>query len=139
MAGLTLDAGALIAAEKNDRRFWGFLRVAAQRGVVPTVPAAALAQVWRGARSARLAQLLSSCDVEPLDEPLAKRTGILLGRTATADVADASIVAGAASRGDRILTTDPEDLVPLAQAARGAQVIDLRRVSLSRSRPRRRR
>ena len=31
MAGLTLDAGALIAADRNERRFWRFWKLAMRR------------------------------------------------------------------------------------------------------------
>jgi hypothetical protein len=109
--GLTLDAGALILAERNDRRFWSAWSTA---GAVPRwIPAPALAQVWRGAPSARIANLLRSCTVEPLDEELAKAAGVLLGRSRTSDVIDATVVASAARRGDAILTTDPLDLLRL--------------------------
>lgn len=130
MAGLTLDTGALIAADKDDPRLWLYVRIAGSRGVVPTIPAAALAQAWRGPRSARLAQLLAACEVEPLDESLAKKTGLILARSVTTNVVDASVVAGAHLRGDQILTTDPNDLRRLA--AGGVDVIDLRLLSQKR-------
>jgi len=72
MAGLTLDAGALIAAERNDRGFWSFWSEAIGRDIVPVIPAAALAQAWRDPRQSRLARLVNACSIEALDEPLAK-------------------------------------------------------------------
>lgn len=47
MAGLTLDAGALIAYERGEERVREILAVAYARGLVPTIPAVALAEVWR--------------------------------------------------------------------------------------------
>ena len=123
---MTLDAGALIAADRNDRRFWTYWRLAMSRGVVPTIPAPVLAQVWRGARSARLAQLLAWCDIEVLDEALAKRTGLILGRSRTSDVVDASVMAGASIRGDQVLTTDRGDLTALTSARGRTRIVDLR-------------
>jgi hypothetical protein len=54
--------------------------------------------------------------VEALDDALGRRAGTLLGRTGTADVIDAALVLLAAD-GDMILTSDTDDLEPLATAA----------------------
>lgn len=48
VAGLTLDTGALIAYERGEERVREILAVAYARGLVPTIPALALAEVWRG-------------------------------------------------------------------------------------------
>ena len=120
MAGLTLDTGALISAERNDRGFWAFFKEASDREVVPVIPAPVLAQAWRGPRQARLAQVVNACFVESLDEGLAKASGELLGRAKVSDVVDATVVAGAARRGDAVLTSDPRDLRRLAAVAVGA-------------------
>ena len=130
MAGLTFDAGVLVAAERNDRQFWSFWRVAMERGVVPCVPTTALAQAWRGSRSARLAQLLEACEIDPLDETLAKRSGELCARTRTRDVIGASVVVTATLRGDDILTTDPSELKALLPTRSRIKVIDLRKPKL---------
>jgi hypothetical protein len=115
--GLTLDAGALIAADRDDRRFWAYWRRALELGVVCTVPSPALAQAWRGPRNARLASLLAGCRVEPLTEPLARRAGELCGRSGTADIVDAAVVVSAASRGDEIVTSDVADIRRLVDAS----------------------
>lgn len=115
MAGLTLDAGALIAADRNDRRVWAFWQRTGD--VRMTVPTVVLAQVWRGARHARLSALLANCNIEPLDAVLARAAGELCGRARTSDVVDAAVVASAARRGDDILTGDPSDLRHLASFA----------------------
>src|SRR5512139_3185766 len=61
MAGLTLDAGALIALERNDRRIVALLARARHHGWALVVPEGVVGQVWRdGKRQARLARLLAS-------------------------------------------------------------------------------
>lgn len=122
---MTLDTGALIAAERNDRGFWAFWAETVARGIVPVIPAAALAQAWRGSRQARLAQLVNACFIDPLDEELAKTAGELCGKTKTADIVDATVVASAASRGDAILTSDPRDLRQLSSQTQGVTIIRL--------------
>jgi len=47
VSGITLDAGGLIALDRNDRRVLALVARAAQRGMRITVPATALAQAIR--------------------------------------------------------------------------------------------
>ena len=113
MSGLTLDAGALLAFERNDRRLVGLLAEAIRRGLTLAVPAAVVGQVWRdGRRQSRLARLLSATGVEvvPLDDHGARAAGQLCGVRGTADVVDASVVICARQRGHRIVTSDADDL-----------------------------
>jgi predicted nucleic acid-binding protein len=123
MASFTLDAGALIAADRGDVRFWNFQRQLAKHFEVMTVPTVVLTQVWRGARNANLARALHGCELESLDPELALRAGLLCGQTGTSDAVDAIVVASAARRGDHIITTDPDDLAPLARAARTTGIV----------------
>ena len=111
MAGLTLDAGALIAYERSDERVREILAVAYARGLVPTIPAVALAEVWRGdAKDARVARLLKACSIEALDERLARAAGRLHRATPGSGAIDACIAFGVSERGDAIATSDPDDL-----------------------------
>lgn len=113
MSGITLDAGALIALDRNDRRVVTLLRVAIRERLAIVVPAGVVGQAWRsGARQARLAQFLGSREVsiEPLDDARARAAGQLCGVAGTSDVIDASVVLGAKARGDKILTSDVGDL-----------------------------
>lgn len=122
MAGLTLDAGALIAYERGDERIREILAVAYARGLVPTVPAIALAEVWRGdAKDARVARLLKACAIEPIDEPLARAAGRLRRATPGAGTIDACIAVGVSERGDAIATSDPGDIRKLLGA--GATIL----------------
>lgn len=126
MAGLTLDTGALIAAERGDDRVWAYLRGAKAKRVIATIPAPVLAQAWRGgARGARLAMLLGASIVEILDEDRAKAIGELCGETGTSDIVDASVIVSAASRRDTVLTGDPEDLRALAAIAGRVRIVGL--------------
>lgn len=122
---MTLDTGALIAADRDDRAFWAVWSEAVGRGVVPLIPAGVLAQAWRDARQVRLARVVNACFVQPLDEPLAKAAGELCARSGTSDVIDASVVASAAQRGDAVLTSDPEHLGRLAALMPGVRILDL--------------
>ena len=55
MSGQTLDAGALIAFERNDRAVVALLARALEVGYSLAVPAGVVGQVWRdGRRRARL-------------------------------------------------------------------------------------
>jgi predicted nucleic acid-binding protein len=111
VAGLTLDAGALIAYERGDARVRGILATAYARGFVPTIPAIALAEVWRGdAKDARVARLLKASSIETVDERSARETGRLRRATPGAGTIDACIAVGVRKRGDAIATSDPDDM-----------------------------
>src|SRR5262245_29960359 len=112
MSGLTLDTGALIAFERNDRAVVALLSRALHRGYALAVPAGVVGQAWRdGRRQARLARLLGSkeVEVEALDDQRAREAGQLCGVKAFADVIDASVILCARRRGHRIVTSDAAD------------------------------
>lgn len=114
---LVLDAGALVAIDRNDRAMWVRLKAAHEAGRLPVTHAGVVGQVWRGsARQARLARALAAVDVAPLDEPLGRAAGALLAASGTADVIDAAVVL-LADDGDDIVTSDPDDIARLAEAA----------------------
>ncbi len=115
MAGLTLDAGALIAGDRDDRRFWAFWKEAVTRDADLTVPAVAVAQAWRGSRNARMARIIGACAVEPLDEPAAREVGLLRAVSGANGIVDVAVVLGASRRGDDILTSDARDLRAIAE------------------------
>ena len=125
MKGLTLDAGALIAFERNDRRLVGLLARAVERQLALAVPAGVVGQVWRdGRRQARLARLLGADEVAvvPLDDRAARAAGQLCGARGTTDVIDASVVLCAAARGHHIVTSDAGDLGKLDPARKLIEV-----------------
>ena len=105
-AGVTYDTGALVAAERKEDTIWKLHRSALERGLEPTVPAGVLAQAWRGgSRQFWLARFLTHCEIEPLDEELARRVGVICRKRAVKDVVDVSVVAGALLRGDEVVTS----------------------------------
>ena len=114
---LVLDAGALIALDRNERPMWTRLKAATQSGDLPATHGGVVGQVWRGGpRQARLAAALAGIDTKPLDEELGRSAGGLLGTTGMADVVDAAL-ALLALDGDDIVTLDIEDLETLVAAA----------------------
>ena len=118
MSRVLLDAGALIAIDRNDRAMWQRLAIARRDGVRLVTHGGVLGQVWRRrARHARLAPLLRALDVRPLDGELGKLAGELLARSGLADVIDAALVVLSRDR-DRIYTSDADDILRLAAAAR---------------------
>ena len=126
MTGVTYDSGALIAADRDDRRMWRLHRRILERGQTPLVPAGVLGQAWRGGPQPRLSQLLAGCRVEELTEQIARRAGALLGATSRIDVIDASVVVGVLTRSDAVFTSDRSDLEALATGAPGRlNVVDV--------------
>jgi hypothetical protein len=113
---MVYDAGALVAAERGDRRLWADHRVRLEQGMVPIVPAPVVAQVSRSPRQVQLRRLLRGCDVALLDEDKAHRIGVVLARSGTADVVDGAVVAEAVSRWAPVLTGDRGDIASLLQA-----------------------
>jgi hypothetical protein len=113
MAGLTLDTGALIALERDDRTAIAVIRDALKRKQQVLVPAGVVAQAWRDPRrQVQLVRLLATegVAIESLDARSAKEAGQLCGLTATRDVIDASVVLCARARKHRVLTSDADDL-----------------------------
>ena len=116
---LVLDSGALIALERGDRAMWRRLKSAELAGEVPVCHGGVVGQAWRGSgpRHALLAKALGGIEVRGLDESLGRAAGELLARARTADVIDAALVL-LADDGDFIVTSDPDDVEPLATASR---------------------
>lgn len=121
-----LDAGALVAVEKRDRRVRALLHVLQERDIDLFTSSAVVAQVWRdGRKQARLAQLLGGVGVRPLAPADDRRTGELLAAAGASDVVDGHLSLCIA-QGDQVLTSDRGDIERLL-AARGvdAVVIDV--------------
>ncbi|MEO3753477.1 hypothetical protein [Streptomyces sp. B6B3] len=116
--GLLLDAGALRDAERHPRgRTWAMCAAEVAEGRQPLLPLTVLAQMWRGGPGqAGLARVAKVCTLVGIDERLARRTGVLLGRSGTADVVDAMVVLIAAEAGTAVVTSDPGDLAKLSEA-----------------------
>ncbi len=114
---LILDSGALIALERDARSMWTRLKLVQLAGELPVTHAGVLGQVWRvGARQARLSQALKGIDVRPLDVPLGREAGQLLGATGLSDIVDAALVE-LSTDGDEIITLDRPDFEQLVSAS----------------------
>jgi hypothetical protein len=124
VTALVLDAGALVAIDRADRSMIARLAVAQQHGIELRSNAMVVAQVWRDRRGhqASLARLLRAVDVHAISHENGRQAGVLLGLTGTTDPVDATVVL-LARPGDRILTSDPDDLTRLASAAGNSAVI----------------
>lgn len=120
-AGIVLDAGALIALDRGDKRMIALLHRALAQGRAFRVPAGVVGQVWRDGRlQVTPARFLRSEEVEivPLDEHLARSCGELCAAANLPDVIDASVVIVARERRDPIVTSDPNNLRRLDPGAR---------------------
>jgi hypothetical protein len=124
VSGLILDAGALVAVDRDDRAMIARLQAAAQHGLELRSNAMVVAQAWRDphGRQAGLARLLRAVDVRTIDHEMGRAAGVLLAAADTSDPIDATVVL-LAEPGDRILTSDPADLTKLATAASNRAVI----------------
>jgi hypothetical protein len=118
VSGITLDAGGLIALDRNDRRVLALVARATELGMRITIPATALAQAIRNPpRQARLSRLMrqAGTDLVALNGPDTTAVGLLLARTATAaDVVDAHVVVCALRAGQAVVTSDATDLRRIA-------------------------
>ena len=125
MPGVTYDTGALIAAERNDRRMWALHAGFLAEEVVPLVPAPVLAEAWRGgARQASLARLLAMCEIEPMTEQQARDVGVLAGKAGHDDIVDVTVVEGAIRRRQAVVTSNETHIRTIARAARATVRIE---------------
>ena len=119
MPGVTYDTGALVAAERNDRRMWALHAGFLAEEVVPVVPAPVLAEAWRGgARQASLARLLAMCEIEPMTEKQARDVGVLAGKAGHDDVVAVTVVEGAIRRRQSVVTSNEVHIRTIARVAR---------------------
>jgi hypothetical protein len=123
---LVLDAGALIAIDRDDREVHKTVRDAHRMGVQVLTNSMAVAQVWRDSkgRQAELAKVLRGLTVRAVTPDDGRKAGELLEAAGLSDAIDAS-VALLAETGDRVLTSDPGDLRTLCEAA-GNRVVVVR-------------
>lgn len=111
--GLTLDAGALVAIERDGRRVRAVCDEVIKRGgrihVLPEV----IAQVWRGGvRQERLASFLKAREVTcpEYDQRTARAVGVMCGVSGHADVVDVHVAVHARRLQHHVVTSDADDL-----------------------------
>ena len=120
---LLLDAGALVHLERAPRSdVISGSRRAVRNGYPVLLPSVVLAQVWRDDdRRHGLRMLCRWCEHLDFTTASARRVGRLLKVTGTADIVDAAVVVSAIEKNAAVMTSDPDDLRVLAEAA-GADV-----------------
>jgi len=111
MIGATFDTGALIALERRDSAMLIKLRVLHQAGVPITIPVNAIVEWWRKGHGQ--AAVLALGTVEPLTEHVAQAAGEALAKVRGSTAVDATVMASAAQRGDRVFTSDSKDMQKL--------------------------
>jgi hypothetical protein len=113
VAGLTVDAGGLLALERGDARVRALLRRARDADLPIAVPAGVVAQAWRGGpRQSRVARLLAdpAACVPALDELTARAVGLLCGLSGHSDVVDVHVALYARQERHAVITSDVRDL-----------------------------
>ena len=123
---IVLDAGALIALERNDRVVWAALKLAALESTDVRVPTTVLAQVWRRRPTqARLAAALRYVILASFDA-VAREVGELCGLSKTTDICDAHVAIVAARHAGVLYTSDPEDMHRLLSKLRATETVIVR-------------
>jgi hypothetical protein len=113
MPGVTLDAGGLVALDRDERRMVVLLARARETAARVTVPATGLAQaIRRPDRQVQLVRLIRqpTTDVIHLGRVDATNVGRLLAASRTFDIADAHVVICARRAGQPVVISDPGDL-----------------------------
>lgn len=125
---MSFDTGVLIGLERRDTAAWAWLKRATQRGEPPLVCSAVVAECWRdGRRQALLASALNVCDIIDVDTELARAAGEALAAVPGAGTVDALVAASAARAGALMVTSDADDMRPLAERHfRGLRIATLR-------------
>ena len=119
-SSVVLDAGALIAIERGDRKVLALCKVASAAGSSIVVPAGVVGQAWGdGARQVPIARIIdaSGTVIEPLDLEVAKLAGSYCGHAGTSDVIDATVVIAARHHQAKIVSSDEADLKRLDPGA----------------------
>jgi alkylated DNA nucleotide flippase Atl1 len=113
---LVLDAGALIAIDRQDRTVGAVLRVAQKEGIPVRTSATVVAQVWRGGKhQANLSRVLTGIDINLLDGSSARKVGEVLADTKTSDIVDGHLGL-IISANDTVLTSDTDDIRKVLRA-----------------------
>ena len=110
---VVLDAGALLAFERNDRRVRRLIELAMEYARPLYVPSGVVAEVWRNsAQQGRLASLMSSDGlvVHSLDLDEAKAVGMLRESAGAGDIVDASVALVAQRHRAVVVTSEPQDI-----------------------------
>jgi hypothetical protein len=114
-SGLVYGAAALSAASRGDRLLWALHRAALVRGLVPVVPAMAVAEAMRTVEERdALSKLLIGTEVESLDVDRAERLGTLAASAGTDNLATVAVVESASRLNHAAVTERSPRLADLA-------------------------
>ena len=119
------DAGVLIAADRSNRQVWADHRARLEMRVAPVATAPVVAQVSRSGRQAQLRRFLRGCEVVPFAADEAHAVGSLAAKSRSTDVVNVHIVAVAHRLQRPVLTSDRDDLDPIADAVPGGVEVQL--------------
>jgi hypothetical protein len=114
----------LIGLERRKQRPWELYRRLLERKARVTIPAPVLGEWWRSRTDLREAICLSA-EIEPLTASVARLAGEALAVVPKAGTIDAFVMAGAALRGDVVLTSDFDDLEKLRKVFPGVCVLSV--------------
>ena len=121
--GIVYGPAALRSAARGDRIVWAMHRAALANGIIPVVPAVAVADAYRTeARVDRLEELLAGSEVEDLRDPSARRAGELAARADTSDLV-AVAVAEAASRHNAAVVASRQNALRGAAGLLGHELV----------------
>lgn len=97
---------------------WRRLKAELIAGIPPVTHGGVVAQVWRSGhgRQVLLARALAGIDIVALDESVGRGAGALLDTAGSNDAIDAAVVIFAGDD-DQIVTSDPDDIQRLVDAA----------------------
>lgn len=119
MSTVLYDAGALIAAERRNKRLLAMHETWLKSGFTAFVPTPVIAQAWRSPRQVGLTRVLNGCRAWPLDLEQALEVGKLLAASETSDVVDGAVVVAATRlRPIAVVTSDRDDLTHLGRTLR---------------------
>ena len=116
MATVVYDTGALLAAERRNPDFLALHDELTAARIRPIVPVVVLAQAWRGGPQHQISRVLNACDIVPDDERTGRAAGVACAASGTADVVDAIVVATAVRHQAPVVTSDPCDLIHIANS-----------------------
>jgi hypothetical protein len=117
---IVFDSGALIAAERNDKRFVSLIHAATQKRTPIFIPTAVIAETWRGPKThPHIARAIELADREPeLTSSLARLVGALGSTVPLGGIVDATVTAIAGTHVPAmVVTSDPGNIGLLSAAA----------------------
>jgi predicted nucleic acid-binding protein len=116
---IVFDAGALIAAERNDSRLATLIHAALKTRTPILIPTVVIAETWRGSKThPRIASALKVATAEPeLSSALAREVGALIAAAGSIGIVDATVTALAAAHlPATVVTSDANDIAQFASA-----------------------